>query len=305
MVVVGVVIGLGNAAECCAQTNADGTAKASKDPVAEGTVKLVGEGYKFTEGPTVDAEGNVYFTDQPNDRIVKLAVDGTISDFLKPAGRSNGMYFAPDGMLIACADAANEMWEISYDGTHRVLLSAFDGKKLNGPNDVWIDNNGTMYFTDPYYRRPWWEHKKPPQPKQSVYKADRDGSNLICVDDAVVQPNGIIGDAKRRVLYVADIGDKKTYRYNIGRDGSLLDRTLFCKQGSDGMTLDEAGNLYLTGSAGVYVYNADGELIQTIAVPKPWTANVCLGGKDRKTLIITASDSVFSIPVKYAGIGSK
>jgi gluconolactonase len=71
------------------------------------------------------------------------------------------------------------------------------------------------------------------------------------------------------------------------------------------MTLDEAGNLYLTGSAGVYVYNADGELIQTIAVPKPWTANVCLGGKDRKTLVITASDSVFSIPVKHAGIGSK
>jgi len=283
----------------------DGKAQVTTGPVAEGSVKLVGEGYKFTEGPTVDSEGNVYFTDQPNNRIVLLSIDGTISDFLKPAGRSNGMYFAPDGALIACADEANELWEISRDGKHRVLLSSFDGQKLNGPNDVWLDDNGTIYFTDPYYQRPWWEHKKSPQPKQSVYKVDRDGSNVLCVDDALVQPNGIIGDAKRRLLFVADIGDKKTYRYTIAKDGNLLDRTLFCRQGSDGMTLDAAGNLYLTGSAGVYVYNEAGELIQTIAVPKPWTANVALGGKDRKTLVITASDSVFTIPVKYPGIGSK
>jgi gluconolactonase len=283
----------------------DGKAQVTTGPVAEGSVKLVGEGYKFTEGPTVDSEGNVYFTDQPNNRIVLLSIDGTISDFLKPAGRSNGMYFAPDGALIACADEANELWEISRDGKHRVLLSSFDGQKLNGPNDVWLDDNGTIYFTDPYYQRPWWEHKKSPQPKQSVYKVDRDGSNVLCVDDALVQPNGIIGDAKRRLLFVADIGDKKTYRYTIAKDGNLLDRTLFCRQGSDGMTLDAAGNLYLTGSAGVYVYNEAGELIQTIAVPKPWTANVALGGKDRKTLVITASDSVFTIPVKYQGIGSK
>jgi gluconolactonase len=287
------------------KVSSDGKAQVTTGPVAEGSVKLVGEGYKFTEGPTVDSEGNVYFTDQPNNRIVLLSNDGTISDFLKPAGRSNGMYFAPDGALIACADEANELWEISRDGKHRVLLSSFDGQKLNGPNDVWLDDNGTIYFTDPYYQRPWWEHKKPPQPKQSVYKADRDGSNVLCVDDALVQPNGIIGDAKRRLLYVADIGDKKTYRYTIAKDGNLLDRTLFCKQGSDGMTLDAVGNLYLTGSAGVYVYNEAGELIQTIAVPKPWTANVALGGKDRKTLVITASDSVFTIPVKYPGIGSK
>lgn len=291
--------------DAAADSTSETDSKPSAEPVAEGRVQLAGEGYKFTEGPTVDAEGNVYFTDQPNDRIVRLSVDGTISDFLKPAGRSNGMYFAPDGALIACADEANQMWEIASDGTHRVLFDAFDGKKLNGPNDVWIDSNGTIYFTDPYYQRPWWEHKQPPQAKQSVYKADRDGSNVVCVDDALVQPNGIIGDAKKRILYVADIKDQKTYRYSIGADGSLLDRSLFCKQGSDGMTIDAAGNVFLTGSAGVYVYNEAGELIQTIAVPKPWTANVCLGGKDRQTLVITSSDSVYTIRVKYPGVGPK
>jgi len=268
-------------------------------------VTLVADGFKFTEGPTVNSEGEVYFTDQPNDRIVKWGKDGKVADFLKPAGRSNGMYFAPNGLLIACADEANQMWEISSDGKHRVLFEGYEGKNLNGPNDVWIDTDGSMYFTDPYYQRPWWSHQKPPQTKQSVYRVDRDGSNIVCVDDALVQPNGIIGDSKKRILYIADIRDQRTYRYNIAADGSLLDRTVFCKQGSDGMTIDAAGNVYLTGSAGVYVYNEAGLLIQTIAVPKPWTANVCLGGKDRKTLFITASDSVYTIEVKHPGVGSK
>jgi gluconolactonase len=268
-------------------------------------VTLVADGFKFTEGPTVNSDGEVFFTDQPNDRIVKWGTDGKVADFLKPAGRSNGMYFAPNGLLIACADEANQMWEISSDGKHRVLFEGFEGRNLNGPNDVWIDANGSMYFTDPYYQRPWWSHQKPPQAKQSVYKVDRDGSNIVCVDDALVQPNGIIGDSKKRILYVADIRDQRTYRYNIAADGSLLDRTVFCKQGSDGMTIDAEGNVYLTGSAGVYVYNDTGVLIQTIHVPKPWTANVCLGGKDRKSLFITASDSVYTIEVKHPGIGSK
>jgi len=273
--------------------------------VEDAKVTLVADGFKFTEGPTVNSDGEVFFTDQPNDRIVKWGRDGKVADFLKPAGRSNGMYFASNGVLIACADEANQMWEISSDGKHRVLFEGFEGKNLNGPNDVWIDANGSMYFTDPYYQRPWWSHQKPPQAKQSVYKVDRDGSNIVCVDDALVQPNGIIGDSKKRILYVADIRDQRTYRYNIAADGSLLDRTVFCKQGSDGMTIDAAGNVYLTGSAGVYVYNEAGVLIQTIRVPKPWTANVCLGGKDRKTLFITASDSVYTIEVKHPGVGSK
>jgi gluconolactonase len=279
----------------------------SKSPtkVSLGQAELVGDGFKFTEGPTVDSQGNVYFTDQPNDRIVRWTVDGKLSDFLKPAGRSNGMYFAPGGKLLACADEKNELWEIDSLGQHKVLLRDFEGNKLNGPNDLWVDRNGSIYFTDPYYQRPWWEHKKPPQRKQSVYRADPDGSNLICVDDALVQPNGIIGDSDRKLLYVADIGDKKTYRYKISNDGQLLDRQVFCRQGSDGMTIDSQGNVFLTGSAGVYVYSSDGDLIETIAVPKPWTANVCLGGKDRKTLFITASDSVFKVPVRNAGIGAK
>lgn len=264
-------------------------------------VTLVSDGLKFTEGPAVDSEGNVFFTDQPNDRIMKVDLDGKVTEFMKPAGRSNGMFFAPDGKLIACADEKNEMWEISPDKSVRVLFKDFEGERLNGPNDVWIDSNGMIYFTDPYYQRPWWEHKKQPQKKQALYRTDRDGSNMIVMDDALVQPNGIIGDSKRRLVFVADIRDSKTYQYTIANDGSLIDRKLFCAMGSDGMTIDNQGNVYLTGK-GVTVFDKDGKQIEVIAVPESWTANVCIGGKDRKTLYITASDSLYSIRLKNAGL---
>ncbi len=270
---------------------------------ADGKITLISEEYKFTEGPAVDEQGNVFFTDQPNDRIMKVDLNGKVTEFLKPAGRSNGMFFAPDGKLIACADEKNEMWEIAADKSHRVLFSSFEDKNLNGPNDVWVDSNGTMYFTDPYYQRPWWTHQSKPQAKQAIYRVDRDGANVTRMDDALVQPNGIVGDAKRRLLYVADIGDSKTYQYTIANDGTLLDRKLFCSSGSDGMTLDEKGNLYLTGKKGVMVFNKEGKEIQIIAVPENWTANVCIGGKDRKTLYITASDSLYSVRLKFAGLG--
>ena len=269
---------------------------------AEGKVTLVADGYQFTEGPAVDAQGVVFFTDQPNDRILKVDLEGKVTEYMKPAGRSNGMFFAPDGKLIACADEKNEMWEIAADKSHRVLFSKFEERKLNGPNDVWIDSNSTMYFTDPYYQRKWWEHKTRPQNKQSVYRVDRDGANVTLVDDSLVQPNGIVGDWERRLLFVADIGDSKTYQYTIANDGTLVDRKLFCSSGSDGMTIDDQGNLYLTGKKGVTVFNKNGKEIQIISVPENWTANVCIGGKDRRTLFITASDSLYTVRIKNRGL---
>ncbi len=265
-------------------------------------VERVADGFQFTEGPAVDPTGNVYFTDQPNDRIMMLDVDGKLSQFMKPAGRSNGLFFSNEGALIACADEKNQMWEIQMDGSKRVLFEGFEGNKLNGPNDVWIDANGRIYFTDPYYQRPWWQHKKQPQAKQAVYRVDSDGESITMMDDALVQPNGIVGDARRRLLFVADIGDSKTYQYTIASDGALVDRVLFCKSGSDGMTLDSEGNLYLTGGKGVTVYNKMGEMVELIPVPESWTANVCIGGRDRKTLLITASDSLYSIRIRNTGL---
>src|SRR5215211_6699089 len=117
-------------------------------------LEKLGEGYSFTEGPAMDREGNVFFTDQPNDRIVKWsAADEKFSDWLKPAGRANGTYFDKDGNLIACADEKNELWSIAPDKKVTVLVTNFGDKLLNGPNDLWIRPDGGLYFTDPLYKR--------------------------------------------------------------------------------------------------------------------------------------------------------
>src|ERR1051325_3485518 len=113
--------------------------------------KVAGD-FKFTEGPTCDKDGNVFFTDQPNNRIMKWSVDGKLSTFLEPAGRANGMYFSKSGALLACADEKTELWSITPDGKHTVLAKEFEGKSLNGPNDVWERSDGGLYCTDPFYK---------------------------------------------------------------------------------------------------------------------------------------------------------
>jgi gluconolactonase len=255
--------------------------------------------YDFTEGPAADKAGNAYFTDQPNDRIVKWnAKDGTFSDWLKPAGRSNGTYFDKDGNLLTCADEKNELWSISPDKKIKVLVKDFGGKLLNGPNDLWIRPDGGIYFTDPLYKRDYWKRDaKMQQPGQYVYfiKAGQQAVTLVCTN--FVQPNGIIGTPDGKTLYVADIGDRKTYSFEVQPDGSLKNQTLFCKLGSDGMTIDNEGNVYLTGR-GVTVFDKTGKQIEHIDVAEPWTANVTFAGTDHNLLFITASKSVYSIKMR-------
>jgi gluconolactonase len=268
--------------------------------------KLAGD-FQFTEGPTADRAGNVFFTDQPNDRILKWSVDGKLTPFAQPAGRANGMCFDAGGNLLACADEKTELWLIPADavakGTlegKRVLAAAFDGQRLNGPNDVWCHPGGALYFTDPFYKRPWWTWNEMPQAGQHVYRLAPDLQTLTRVADSLKQPNGIVGTPDGRTLYVADIGDKKTYRFRIQADGRLDDRTLFCELGSDGMTLDAEGNLYLTGR-GVTVFDPTGARIENIPVPEGWTANACFGGADRRTLFITASKGLYAVKTRVKG----
>jgi gluconolactonase len=261
--------------------------------------KLAGD-FQFTEGPTADAAGNVYFTDQPNNRIMRWSVDGKLTTFLQPAGRANGMCFDRHGQLIACADEKNELWSIDPAGKSTVLLAGYQEKRLNGPNDVWIRPDGGMYFTDPFYKRPWWQHAEMPQDGQHVYFFVPSTKKLVRVVDSLKQPNGIIGTADGKTLFVADIGDRKTYRFDIQPDGTLTNKQLFCELGSDGMTIDAEGNLYLTGR-GVSVFDKTGQKIDQIDVPESWTANVCFGGADRKSLFITASKGLYSVRTRFKG----
>jgi gluconolactonase len=231
---------------------------------------------------------------------MKWNTDGKLSTFKQPAGRSNGMYFDAQGNLIACADEKNELWSIAPGGEVTVLLKDYQGKRLNGPNDVWVRPDGGLYFTDPFYKRPWWQHSQPEQDGQCVYFLATGRKKLTRVVEGLEQPNGIIGTPDGKTLYVADIRAKKTYSFAIQPDGALTDKKLHCEMGSDGMTLDAEGNLYITGK-GVFVFDRGGKQIEHIEVPEPWSANVCFGGKDKQTLFITASKGLYAIKLRVKG----
>ncbi|MEI7534725.1 MAG: SMP-30/gluconolactonase/LRE family protein [Verrucomicrobiae bacterium] len=261
--------------------------------------KLAGD-FLFTEGPTCDAKGNLFFVDQPNDRIMRWSTKGKLTTFMQPSGRANGMCFDASGNLIACADEHNELWSIAPDKKVTVLVKDFQGRYLNAPNDVWVAPNGAIYFTDPFYKRKWWDHATMALTNEEVYYLSPDKYTLARVTDDLKKPNGITGTPDGKNLFVSDIRAAQTWRYDIAADGSLTNKTFFCALGSDGMTIDVEGNLYLTGK-GVTVFDKTGKQIDHIDVAEKWSANVCIGGKARKTLFITATESLYSIKLRVKG----
>jgi len=281
------------------------TAHAESPIIAPGaTVEQLADGFKFTEGPASDAEGNVFFTDQPNDRILKWSIDGKLTTYKQPCGRSNGLCFDAQGNLWACADEKNELWRIDPAGKVTVVIKDYQGKLLGGPNDLWIRPDGGLYFSDPLYKRPYWNRGPQEQDVQAVYYLAPDRKKLVRVADDLKQPNGLIGTPDGKTLYVADIGAQKSYAYDVQPDGTLTDKRLFCELGSDGMTIDSDGNVYLTGR-GVTVFDPSGKQIEHIAIDAGWTANVCFGGKDQKTLFITASKGLYGLRMRVKGVGSQ
>jgi gluconolactonase len=271
-------------------------------------VKL-GEGYGFTEGPAVDKHGNVFFTDQPNNKIVKWATNnGALSTFLANSGRSNGTYFDKDGKLIACADMNGEIWSIDKNGNHTVLVDNYNGKLLNGPNDLWINPiSGGMYITDPLYVRGYWDASDPRRVESQqggahLYYLSPDRSTFIRVDEDLIVPNGIVGSPDGKKLYVGHIVPEATYVYDINSDGSLSNRQLFCSMRTDGMTTDEKGNVYLTNEQGVTAFDKNGQKIFNIPTGEGWTANVVFGGENGKTLFITALGRVYGVKMNVKGV---
>lgn len=266
-------------------------------------LKKIEGGFSFTEGPAVSRMGDVYFTDQPNNKIMKWSFfTGKTEVFLEEAGRSNGMFLDKDGNIIACADDENQLWSIDVTGNKTVLIESYKGKKLNGPNDLFITPGGDMYITDPLYKRDYWtrDHESQ-QSGEHLYLLSSNRLQFIPVDENLQRPNGIVGTPDGKNLYVADAGANKIYKYNIIEDGILAKREIFIERGSDGMTIDFRGNLYLTGEDGVKVYNKKGEEIAHIPIPEKWTSNVVFAGPDRKTLFITATEGVYQIRMKVTG----
>ncbi len=270
---------------------------AQGDLVAPGAdvQKLAGD-FRFTEGPAADSQGNIYFTDIPNNRIHKWSLDGTLSTFREDSEGANGLYFAPDGTLYACQGGGRRLVQIGPHGTVTQVVATFKGKRFNSLNDLWLDPQGGIYFTDPRYGG---GRDNMEQDGEHVYYLTPDRKTVIRVIDDMTRPNGIIGTPDGKTLYVADHGGGKTFSYTLQGNGRLTNKRLLTASGSDGLTLDERGNIYLTTDA-VMVYSPQGQLIKRIDVPER-PANVCFGGKERQTLFITARTSLYAMAMRVKG----
>jgi gluconolactonase len=296
-------------------------------PSQHGQLTTLGTGFSFTEGPAVDRHGNVFFTDQPNDRIYRWdAGTGGITLFLQGTGRANGMAFDRDGNLITCSDLHGEVWKIYPDGSHVVLVDNYGGKLLNGPNDVWINPvNGGMYITDPIFPRPYWDATDPRQqawePTHSeqapvgkggyVYYLPPGGTVLIRVTteamgwDSDSWPNGVVGTPDGKKLYVNKwTSDSKggTWVFDINPDGTLSNLRKFIEWGGDGMSMDELGNIYISNGLGVMAFDPNGNNILRIPTGPGAATNNTFAGRDNKLLFITGPvDSVTGIKLNVKG----
>ncbi len=255
------------------------------------------DGFGFTEGPTADSKGDVYFVDDPNSKIHRWSVaDKKASVFVEESKHANGMYFDKNDILFVCEGETGCVVSYDRDGKRTVIASTFEGKRFNKPNDLWIDPKGGIYFTDPVYGAEF----KVIQDGEHVYYISPDRSKVRKVATDFERPNGIIGTPDGKTLYVTDQQAGKVWRYRILDDGSLADKTFFSSPAIDGMTLDNRGNVYITDRE-VIVYNAEGKEIERIKTPE-MPANVCFGGNDFRTLFITARKGVYSIRMNVHGV---
>ncbi len=278
------------------------TAQVPDDGIMVPGAKLekVADGFTFTEGVASDTRGHVYFSDIPASRIHYYDHTDQGKIFLENSNRANGLHVDQTGNIIACEGAeGGRLVQVSPEGGVSIIAEGYDGKSFNSPNDLWESPNGGFYMTDPRYGR---SRDNLPQDGEHVYYITRDRKKVVRVTDDLVRPNGVTGSVDGSILYVADPGSGKTYRYTILKDGTLTDKQLFADEGSDGMTIDSQGNVYLTNTA-VKVYNPAGRLIETIEVPESPT-NVAFGGKNGKTLYITARTSVYKLEMRVEKVFS-
>ena len=261
----------------------------------DANLQRLASGFKFTEGPVPDTNGGVYFTDISNNRIHRWSLDANVATIRENTGGANGLKFDSKNNLYACEGRNRRITRIDPNGNVTVICDNYKGKKFNSTNDLWRDTKGGIYFTDPNYGNT----KNMELDGSYVFYIPQDSNQPILVANDMNKPNGIVGTKDGSTLYVSDMEGKKTWVFKINPDGTLSDRKLFAKIGSDGMALDEKGNLYLTG-AGVIVLDSQGNKIDYIKVPFQ-TSNVCFFGPDHDTLFITGSKNIASIKLSIKG----
>lgn len=268
-----------------------------------GDVQRLHTGFAFTEGPATDADGNLYFTDIPNNRIHKRDTKGTLSVFAEPSGHCNGLMVVGSRLLACEMDGQLKQFDLST-GTETSLASRYMGSRFNAPNDLVIDRSGGIYFTDPRFRapEPW------PQGKEAVYYRAADGKVTRLIEDRKA-PNGIILSPDEQTLYVIPSMEKQMWAYPVESPGHIGKGKVFCElaqpdgkddTGGDGLTIDTNGNLYITTGLGLQVFAPSGTALGIIKLPEQ-PANVAFGGPGHRTLYVTARTSLYAVETKATG----
>lgn len=271
-------------------------------------VRQVASGCKFTEGPAVGNDGALYFSDGPNDRVMRLSPQGELTVFLQPCGRANGLLFDQEGRLLMCQSAGpgggRQVARRELDGSIATLAAEYEGRRLIAPNDLCIDRKGRIYFTDPYYGG----DIEKSQPHSGVYRIDGPGRVELVVSD-LQRPNGIVITADNQRVYVSDRGTQKLHRYRVEVDGGLRpDGVVYDfspDRGIDGMWLDTDGNIYGAAgqgkTTGLFVISPQGELLLHRPMPE-FATNIAFGGEDLRDLFLTATTSVYKMRSMRPGL---
>lgn len=267
-------------------------------------VEKVAEGFKFTEGPVWHPDGFLLFSDLPANTIYQWQPNGKTEIFRQPSGKANGNALDNSGRLITAEHENRRLSLTEKDGQIVTLVSHYQGKRLNSPNDLVVKSDGSIYFTDPPFGI------KPEQEElgfYGVYRLAPDGTLTLLVDD-FVRPNGIALSPDETKLYVNDSQQGRIRVFEVKADGTLDNGKLFAKLkppskagAADGMEVDIKGNVYSTAPGGIWIFSPDSSLLGILEIPEP-PANLAWGNEDDRTLYITAKSSLYRIRLQVSGV---
>ena len=273
----------------------------SQSLVEEGSEpEVVAKGFQFTEGPFWHPDGYLLFSDIPASTIYKWHPDSAaVQAYITPSGHSNGITWDPAQERVIVAQHDGKISAIVDDSLH-ILANNFQGKRLNSPNDVAVRADGTIYFTDP----PFGVSEEDKElDVNGVYRIDNDGTVYLLYDQ-LARPNGIVFSPDESTLYVNDLADGQILSFKVTSDGNLSLPTNFAEVGqpdstgaADGMVVDKMGRLYSTGPGGIHVFDEEGKLLETIALPARAT-NLEWGRAGKNELYISTPSAIYRLQMK-------